>query len=66
MIVDLGNLFQVLPSGPVSAGVEEQRAIVRRSVGQSGPNPEYVLSTLAHLREMGIRDENLEAVAAGL
>ena len=46
--------------------VEEQRAIVRRSVGQSGPNPEYVLSTLAHLREMGIRDENLEAVAAGL
>ena len=27
MVVDLGNLFQVLPSGPVSAGVEEQRAI---------------------------------------
>ncbi len=46
--------------------VQEQRAIVRRSVGQSGPNPDYVLSTLAQLREMGIRDENLEAVAAGL
>lgn len=46
--------------------VDEQRAIVRRSVGQSGPNPEYILSTLAHLRDMGIRDENLEKVAADL
>ncbi|MDP4822632.1 MAG: gamma-glutamylcyclotransferase [Aestuariivirgaceae bacterium] len=46
--------------------VEEQRAIVRRGVGQSGPNPEYILNTLAHLREMGIRDGNLEKVAAGL
>ena len=46
--------------------VAEQQAIVRRSVGKSGPNPEYVLSTLAHLRQMGIRDEALESVAAGL
>lgn len=27
MVVDLGYLFQVLPSGPVSAGVEEQRTV---------------------------------------
>ena len=46
--------------------VPEQQAMVRRSTGHSGPNPEYVLSTLAHLRDMGIRDEKLEAVAEGL
>lgn len=46
--------------------IEEQQKIVRHSVGQSGPNPEYVLSTVAHLRSMGIRDHGLEAVAAGL
>lgn len=27
MIINLSDLFQVMPSGPVSAGVEEQRAI---------------------------------------
>lgn len=56
-------------SHPQYAGalpVAEQQAIVARSAGKSGPNPEYVLSTLSHLRQMGIRDEALEAVAAGL
>lgn len=46
--------------------VEELRRLVRRGRGQSGPNPEYVLSTLEHLRGMGITDRELEAVAAGL
>lgn len=46
--------------------VETQAALVRRGVGVSGANPEYVLSTLAHLRELGIHDPQLEAVAARL
>ena len=46
--------------------ISEQQAIVRQSIGQSGPNPEYVLSTVEHLRSMGIFDRQLEAVASGL
>lgn len=37
-------------------------AVVHRSHGQSGPNDAYVLNTVAHLREMGIRDQWLEQV----
>jgi cation transport protein ChaC len=37
--------------------------IVESAVGQSGPNDAYVFNTLAHLREMGIRDTWLEDVA---
>ena len=33
---------------------------VRHSVGVSGPNPDYVRNTHAHLLEMGIRDTTLE------
>ena len=36
--------------------------IVNVSVGQSGPNDAYVFNTLAHLKEMGIRDQWLEQV----
>ena len=36
--------------------------IVNSAVGQSGPNDAYVFNTLAHLREMGIRDQWLEQV----
>ena len=45
---------------------EHAAEIVRNAVGQSGPNPQYVLSTLEHLRALGIRDHWLEAVAARL
>ena len=43
--------------------VEEAARIVHVSVGQSGPNDAYVANTLAHMREMGIRDAWLEGVA---
>lgn len=37
--------------------------IVESAEGQSGPNDAYVFNTLAHLREMRIRDQWLEQVA---
>ncbi|MBD9374913.1 gamma-glutamylcyclotransferase [Rhizobium sp. ARZ01] len=42
--------------------VEEAAAVVSTAKGKSGPNVEYVANTLAHLREMGIRDHWLEEV----
>jgi cation transport protein ChaC len=41
-------------------------AIVSRSEGKSGSNDAYVFNTLAHLKEMGIRDLWLERVAAAV
>ena len=38
-------------------------AVVRGAVGQSGNNEDYVLSTLEHLKALGIRDHWLEEVA---
>ena len=32
------------------------------AVGQAGPNEEYVLNTLEHLKALGIRDHWLEEV----
>ena len=43
-----------------------QLALVRRGVGQSGTNRDYVLNTAAHLREMGISDPRLDWIAAEL
>ncbi|MDW9416192.1 gamma-glutamylcyclotransferase [Sinorhizobium meliloti] len=51
-------------AGALSA--EEAAATVAVATGKSGPNSEYVLNTLEHLREMGIRDHWLEEVAAKL
>lgn len=45
---------------------EAAAATVATAVGKSGNNREYVLNTLAHLREMGIRDHWLEEVVANL
>jgi len=42
--------------------VEEAAAIVAGAVGKSGANPDYVLNTLSHLRDIGIRDHWLEEV----
>lgn len=39
-------------------------AVVGQAVGRSGPNREYLLNTVLHLRELGIRDAGLERVAA--
>ena len=42
---------------------DDAARVVRGAAGQSGPNPEYVQSTLEHLRELRIRDHYLETVA---
>ncbi len=39
---------------------------VRGAVGQSGANEEYIHNTVAHLRELGIRDHRLEQLALEL
>jgi cation transport protein ChaC len=40
--------------------------IVATAVGKSGKNSDYVLNTVAHLRELGIRDHWMEEVATKL
>ncbi len=45
-----------------SLDVAHAAEVVAVARGQSGPNDAYVLNTLTHLREMGIRDHWLEAV----
>ncbi|MBX3531869.1 MAG: gamma-glutamylcyclotransferase [Rhizobiaceae bacterium] len=46
--------------------VEAAASQVRGAVGVSGPNEEYVLNTVGHLRALGIRDRWLEDVAGRL
>jgi len=45
---------------------ERQLELVRDSAGASGANRDYVLSTAAHLRELGLRDDALFWLAARL
>ncbi len=45
---------------------EEQLRLVRRGVGISGANTDYVLNTAAHLAGLGIHDRALERLAAAL
>ena len=42
--------------------IEEAAGTVSTAIGKSGHNMDYVRNTLAHLREMGIRDHWLEDV----
>ncbi|KRA44978.1 gamma-glutamylcyclotransferase [Devosia sp. Root635] len=44
-------------------GLDRQLAMVRAGVGLSGRNVDYVLNTARHLRELGIRDRQLMALA---
>src|SRR6218665_3855552 len=44
-------------------GIDQQLAMVRAGVGLSGRNVDYVLNTARHLRELGIRDRQLMALA---
>jgi len=46
--------------------LEEQLHHVRQGHGQSGACSDYVLSTVQHLREVGIRDHPLEKLAHAL
>jgi cation transport protein ChaC len=41
---------------------QELIRLVRRGVGQSGANPDYVRQTHAHLAQLGIRDGRLETL----
>ncbi|MGE6782446.1 gamma-glutamylcyclotransferase [Ensifer adhaerens] len=56
-VIDRGH---VQYAGALSTA--EAAGIVAVSTGKSGPNSEYVFNTLAHLKEMGIRDHWLEEV----
>ncbi|MEM6623808.1 MAG: gamma-glutamylcyclotransferase [Pseudomonadota bacterium] len=49
-------------AGPMAA--EEQAQIIAQAVGPSGPNAEYLENTLAHLKELGIDDPDLDDMAA--
>lgn len=51
-----------------AAGLDpaEVERLVRRSRGHSGPNPDYVLATVAHLTTLGIPDPALQRLAARL
>lgn len=42
--------------------IEEAAETVGTAAGQAGPNIDYVVNTLSHLQEMGIRDHWLEDV----
>lgn len=44
----------------------QQLEIVKGAVGQSGANPEYVLNTHAHMKELGIKDRSVEWLAREL
>jgi cation transport protein ChaC len=46
--------------------LEEQLRLVRQGHGRSGANPEYVMETVKHMRELGIRDPALEWLAERL
>ncbi|MCC6949554.1 MAG: gamma-glutamylcyclotransferase [Bradyrhizobiaceae bacterium] len=46
--------------------LEEQLHHVRQGHGRSGANPEYVLETVKHMRELGIADSALEWLAERL
>lgn len=43
--------------------VDDAAGIVARSEGKSGHNADYVANTVAHMKELGIRDHWMEAVA---
>lgn len=44
--------------------LEEQAQIIARAVGGRGPNWEYLVNTARHLAELGLRDPDLDWLAA--
>ncbi|EDQ33174.1 Uncharacterized protein involved in cation transport [Hoeflea phototrophica DFL-43] len=51
-------------AGGLSA--DDAHLAVRGARGQSGPNEDYVLNTVEHLRTLGIRDHHLETIVRHL
>ncbi len=43
---------------------EQAAAVIAQGIGQMGANRDYLLNTLSHLAEMGVRDTRLERIAA--
>jgi glutathione-specific gamma-glutamylcyclotransferase len=56
-VADRGHRQYVRPSS-----VEEAAETVAGAVGKSGHNADYVAATVAHMKELGIRDQWMEAV----
>ncbi len=59
--------FVADPHHPQYAGrlsLEDQFALVDGAVGEAGSNIEYVINTARHLKEMGIADRQVQALAA--
>lgn len=59
--------FVADPRHPQYAGrlsLDEQFALVDGAVGEAGPNIDYVLNTARHLKELGIADRQVQALAA--
>lgn len=54
------------PQYAANLPIEKQASIVRRSVGASGANIDYVVNTVDHLRAMGVHDAPLEQLMAVL
>ena len=44
--------------------LEDQAQIIAGAVGGRGPNSEYLFNTAAHLAELGLRDDQLDWLAA--
>jgi cation transport protein ChaC len=58
--------FVVDRSSPQYSGlldIEKQIEIVSSAKGNSGPNNEYLLKTVEHLKSISIRDHSLESIA---
>lgn len=59
--------FVADPKHPQYAGrlsLDEQFALVSGAVGEAGPNVDYVINTARHLKELGIADRQVQALAA--
>jgi cation transport protein ChaC len=63
------HCYLVDRSHPQYAGklaLEQQLHLVKQGHGRSGANPEYVIETMRHMRELGIRDPALTWLSAKL
>ena len=67
--VHMAVTYVVETAHPSYAGrlpFQRQVQIIRNARGRSGPNIEYLINTSMHLRELSIRDRNLERLSAAV